>query len=90
MNRRAERRIAATSRELLQKERKISEILRLPVIPRLSLLDEASGTYVSGGDRARLDQEGEQGGPPGRSFGPTDADHRDRSEIAPVTSATPP
>jgi hypothetical protein len=64
MDRRTERRIAAASRELLQKERRISDILRLPTIPRLSLLDEASATYVTGGDRIHLHQEDEQGGQP--------------------------
>jgi hypothetical protein len=64
MDRRTERRIAAASRELLQKERRISEILRLPMIPRLALLDEASVTYVTGDDRIRLDQEGAQGDQP--------------------------
>lgn len=54
------RRLVAANRDLLRKERLISEILGLRVVPRLSLLDEASATYVTGDERGDLDDnEGE-------------------------------
>ena len=66
MNKRTVRRVAAASQKLLQKERRISEVLRLPMIPRLSLLDEASATYITGDDRVHLNSGEETPDTPAR------------------------
>lgn len=51
------KRLLEANRGLTRKEEQIREMLGLRVQPRLSLLDESSGTHVTAEDRGELDRK---------------------------------
>jgi hypothetical protein len=57
MRKSARKRLLVANRGLTRKEKEIREMLGLRVQPRLSLLDESSGTHVTAKDRSDLDRE---------------------------------
>lgn len=57
---RAQARLRRASRRLARKEIEISDILRLRVRPRLTLVDEATALRATYHDREQLDADDEQ------------------------------